>query len=64
MAVIQRGRLASYVGETPFRACAGHRSTIGCAVVVGSADAIQLGKLVLGEGKRSALDVLAQMRDG
>jgi len=40
------------------------RVLLACAVVVRSANAIQLGKLVLGEGERSAFDVVAQVRDG
>src|ERR1035441_4929903 len=51
-----RGRLLS--------ACAGYGSTIGCAVVVRSANAVQLGELALGEGELSAVDGVGQVRDG
>jgi hypothetical protein len=65
MAIVRRAQPPDgYVGEASFsrvcRAPLDHR----LRVVVESADAIQLGKLVLGERERSALDVLAQVRDG
>jgi hypothetical protein len=61
--LVQLGRLAGYVGDASFPRMPGtDRPPV--ARWSRSANAIQLGKLVLGEGERRAVDVVAQVRDG